>query len=250
MSSVLKLIIFATIFLIIISGFEARSEETKNPIYTRLLQLQPSLDKKLAKDISNEIYRCHKSIGIDKFLLTAIYNQESQINYKAKNCLKGILEKGALEEILDIVQSNMRRPINRDKLKQELKHIPFTVCFDLGIGQINVNTALRHEQCSDLKRLITDYKYNISCSCKVLESFKKAYGSKEDDWWTRYNAGNSEKREIYKQLVLRYYPKKIKENSNKDIKIETNYTDNNTVNTSEEYKLDEEKDEKTLDSQS
>jgi len=187
-----------------------------HPIYHRLLELQPTLNKKLAMSISDEIYKCHKRINVDKFIITAIYNQESSINYKAKNCLKGILHKSALDEIMSIVDKNSIT-INEQKLRDDLTHIPLKVCFDLGIGQINVNTALRYKECTDLNRLITDYKYNISCSCKVLEGFKKRFGHKDKLWWTRYNANNPEKREIYRQLVIRYYPKKKEGSIDEDI---------------------------------
>jgi len=196
------LIVFLVLFIL-----DSNSASAAHPIYRRLLELQPSLDKKLAMSISDEIYKCHKRIGVDKFIMTAIYNQESSINYKAKNCLKGILHKSALDEIMSIINKNAVT-LDEQKLRDDLTHIPFKVCFDLGIGQINVNTALRYKQCTDLKRLITDYKYNISCSCKVLEGFKKRFGHKDKLWWTRYNANNPVKREIYRQLVIRYYPKK------------------------------------------
>ena len=136
-----------------------------------------------------------------------MYNQESQMNYKAKNCLKGILEKEALSEIISIIEKNSYNVVDKEDLKSKLNHIPFKVCFDLGIGQINIDTALRHSQCDDLKRLVTDYKYNISCSCKVLAGFKKRYGHKEKYWWTRYNASTPHKRDIYRNLVMRFYPK-------------------------------------------
>jgi len=194
------------IFLVLTVVIQGKAGAT-HPIYQRLLELQPSLDKPLAMSISNEIYKCHKKIGLDKYIMTAIYNQESSINYKAKNCLKGILAKSAVDEIVSIIGKNSVI-IDEQKLRDELTHIPFKVCFDLGIGQINVNTALRFAQCTDLKRLITDYKYNISCSCKVLEGFKKRFSHKDKLWWTRYNANNPVKREIYRQLVIRYYPKK------------------------------------------
>lgn len=207
--------------ILLIASVESKAVEVADsethPIYSRLIQLQPALDKPLAMSISNEIYKCHKKIGLDKYLMTAIYNQESSINYKAKNCLKGILENGALDEIVDIVKSNSGALLNENKLREDLTHIPLKVCFDLGIGQINVNTALKHANCTDLKRLLTDYSYNISCSCKVLEGFKKRYGHKEKLWWTRYNASNSVKREIYRKLVMQYYPKNVKEEENEDI---------------------------------
>jgi len=97
-------LIFIFVFSIFFTEATAKISKSRHPIYYRLIKLQPKLDKKLALSISNEIYKCHRKIGLDKFLITAIYNQESSMNYKAKNCLKGILEKGALEEIIDIIK--------------------------------------------------------------------------------------------------------------------------------------------------
>lgn len=215
------LVVLVIVFLLLIALTDCEAKgytpANKHPVYHRLIFLQPNLDKDLAMSISDEIYKCHKRTGIDKFIMTAIYNQESSINYKAKNCLKGILENGALDEIIGIVKSNTHLLFNEKRLREDLTHIPLKVCFDLGIGQINVNTALRHPQCKDLQRLLTDHIYNISCSCEVLASFKKKYGKKEKNWWTRYNASNPEKREIYRQLVMRYYPKLKKEDINEDI---------------------------------
>ena len=205
------------IFNLILIISEAQADfSTQHPIYNRLIELQPRINKKLGMSISNAIHQCHKRIGFDKFILVSMYNQESSINYKAKNCLKGILENDALDEILRIVQLNADN-VDHTKLRGELTNIPLRVCFDLGIGQINVNTALRHTQCSDLKRLITDYKYNISCSCKVLEDFQKRYAHKDAYWWTRYNASSPVKREIYRQLVMRYYPEKLEESLDENI---------------------------------
>jgi len=207
------------VLLIALTDCEARStlSEEKHPVYHRLILLQPKLDKKLALSISDEIYKCHKRIGLDKYLITAIYNQESSMNYKAKNCLKGILEKGAMDEIISIIKTNSGILVDEMKLRSDLSNIPLKVCFDLGIGQINVNTALRYPQCADLKRLSTDYKYNIACSCKILEGFKSSLAHKDDLWWTKYNANNPIKREIYRQLVMRYYPRDNSEEDNENI---------------------------------
>ena len=190
-------------------GANLVADPQKHPIYTRLLQLQPKLDKSLAMSISNEIYRCHKKIGLDKYLLVAMYNQESRINYRAKNCQKGILEKEALDKIVSLLNLNENNVFfNVEKLRKELKQIPLKMCFDLGLSQINVNTALKYEICDDLERLVTDYQYNISCSCKVLEGIQRRYALRDEFWWTRYNASSPKKREIYKQLVMEFYPKK------------------------------------------
>lgn len=232
------LIVFFCLSFFIAFRCEAKSN---GPIYDRLIVLQPKIDRQLAKSISDEIYTCHKKIGIDKFLLTAIYNQESELSNKAKNCLKGVIEEKALDEIVSVIESNTKfkkYTLDVANLKKDLNNLPLTVCLDLGIGQINVNTALKQEHCSDLKRLVTDFRYNISCSCKVLDSFKKGYSKSEEDWWTRYNSSNPDKRDLYKKLVMRFYPNTnsdlvtpIKEN--KDSNTEDTVADNKEVSNEE-----------------
>jgi len=73
---------------------------------------------------------------------------------------------------------------------------------DYGIAQINHRTVAAFGLCKN--KLLTDLSYSIKAGAMVLSDFKKRYGHKEENYWTRYNSSNPEKREEYKQLVSRY----------------------------------------------
>lgn len=76
------------------------------------------------------------------------------------------------------------------------------IIVDYGIGQINHRTIRAFN--FDQKKLLTDLTYSVEASAKVLSDFKRMYGKKDPEYWTRYNASNPEKREVYKRLVARY----------------------------------------------
>lgn len=174
---------FISLFILISSYCSAND----NTIYDQIIVLQPKINLKLAKEISSEIQSCSKRIDLDGLILLAIYNQESKLNNSAKNCIRGVID-------------------NTDINKKE-NNTPVMVCLHLGMGQINVTTAINIKHCSDLGRLTKDLKYNLDCSCEILDGFKKMYGKTEKDWWTRYNSSNREKRNSYKKLIMRFYPK-------------------------------------------
>ena len=73
---------------------------------------------------------------------------------------------------------------------------------DYGIGQINIRTIRVFKL--DKKKLLTDLEYSVESSVIVLADFKRMYGHKEQDYWTRYNSSRPSKRQVYKQLVARY----------------------------------------------
>ena len=76
------------------------------------------------------------------------------------------------------------------------------VCTDFGISQIYYKTARSFD--FDLELLTTDLTYSIEAGAKVLVDFKKRYGRRELDWWTRFNASSPIKRQKYKELVERW----------------------------------------------
>ena len=65
---------------------------------------------------------------------------------------------------------------------------PGRVCTDFGISQIYYKTARSFD--FDLELLTTDLTYSIEAGAKVLVDFKKRYGRRELDWWTRFNASS------------------------------------------------------------
>lgn len=73
---------------------------------------------------------------------------------------------------------------------------------DYGISQINHRTAKAFN--IDTNRLLTDLDYSVEAGLIVLADFKKRYGHREEDYWSRYNSSNRQKRTIYKKLVVGY----------------------------------------------
>lgn len=76
------------------------------------------------------------------------------------------------------------------------------VAVDFGIGQINKRTIKAFK--FDKTKLLNDLEYSVEASAKVLADFKRMYGKKDPEYWTRYNAGKLEKRKVYKNLVARH----------------------------------------------
>lgn len=138
---------------------------SKNPIYCQIIKNHPRLDKNYAMTLSNAIYWTAKIHNIDPKKYAAILAQESMYNLKARNCSDG-------------------------------------VCKDYGIAQINVNTAKAFN--FDVKRLTTDLHYSLNAGAIVLADFKRMYGEKDQEYWTRYNSSDKTKRKKYKTLVARY----------------------------------------------
>lgn len=79
---------------------------------------------------------------------------------------------------------------------------------DFGLGQINFKTGEHY--CPQIDRLLVDMHYNLDCSAKILADFKKWYGKKEKNWWTRYNSSSKVFRERYEKRV-NYHKEKISE---------------------------------------
>jgi len=198
--------LFLAIMLVSIALFSST-----HPIYNRMLKLNPDLDKDYALSVSNAIYKCHKDTGIDKYLLVAIYNLESNLDYKQKNCKKSILDDSVIDRIVSFTKG---KPSESKKLRKHLKNMVVKACLDLGLGQINVGTAEKYEECSDFNKLKNDWRYNLACSCSILSKLKDDFGELEPyTFWSRYNTYNPVKRLAYEELVLVYYPsykKKIK----------------------------------------
>lgn len=73
---------------------------------------------------------------------------------------------------------------------------------DYGLSQINHKTIDAFG--FDKDRLLRDMDYSVMAGAKVLADFKRMYGHKEEDWWTRYNSSRTHKRQKYKIDVMRY----------------------------------------------
>ena len=181
-----------------------------HPIYSKMLSLNPDIDKNYAFAVSNEIYNCHKKTGIDKFLLVALFNLESSLDYKQKNCKTALLSENTINNIINQIDI---KPSKIKSIRKKLKNFLVTACVDFGFGQINIKTALKYKECSNIEKLSNDWRYNLNCSCTLLSEIKSNFGKAEPKtYWSRYNTSNPFKRKAYEELVLQYYPKfKMKE---------------------------------------
>lgn len=147
----------------------------KHPSYCQIVKNRPNISKKYAMKVSNAIHQAARKFNVDKKLYTAILAQESMYSVGAKNCKKGL----------------------------DAQNRPVSVCFDYGISQINWRTAKRYEL--NLDSLTSDLKYSIEAGARILRDFKKRYGKKELNWWTRYNSSTEKHRLEYERKVKRWF---------------------------------------------
>lgn len=142
------------------------------PSPSLLKQIQknnPKIEKKRVRELASVIEIVSKRHGIKAQKVAAIAMQESSYKLDEKACYE----------------------------------IKGKVSCDICMMQINDRTAAAFG--FDEARLRTDLEYCVEAGVLVLKDFKRMYGSKEDEWWTRYNASNPEKREIYLAKVSRYF---------------------------------------------
>lgn len=148
-------------------------EEKK--ILSQIKKNNPNLDVEYTATLAKTIVQTSKKYGIHPKVLAAMLMQESAYKISAKNIKCGIsIENGKKDCII----------------------------VDFGIGQINHKTIKAFK--FDRNKLLTDLSYSIEASAKVLADFKRMYGHKESDYWSRYNASTPSKRLVYKRLVARY----------------------------------------------
>ncbi len=108
-----------------------------------------------------------------------------------------------------ILDASNRHGVNPHKiaaiLAQECRyrlHCINKVSKDYGIGQINHKTIKAFNM--DKERLLNDLDYSVEMAVVVLADFKRMYGKREKNWFTRYNSSNPDKRKVYETLVARF----------------------------------------------
>ena len=136
-----------------------------NSVFCQIVKNNPKIDLNYAYRLSNVINKVALEMDINPKRYAAILAQESMYKLDAKNCWDN-------------------------------------VCHDYGIAQINKKTIEAFN--FDKKRLMLDLEYSVKAGAIVLADFKRMYGEKEKDFWTRYNTSHPEKRQKYKQLVTRF----------------------------------------------
>lgn len=151
--------------LLFFVSFQAKGSSPSIKISNKIVKNNPEISKNRSLKIAKLIIEMSKKYDIPSNIYTAILMQESAYKINAKNC-----------------KNNK--------------------CYDYGISQINIMNV-KHYKLS-IKRLTSDLRYSIEAGAMILSYFKKHYGHKEKDWWTRYNAGNPIKRQEYKRKVTRF----------------------------------------------
>lgn len=174
--------VFLLVALILSSSSLFSVDCNIHKIYCQIVRNKPDIDEDYAMELSNIIYTITKKYDIDSRIYTAILAQESMYNLEALNCVTGL--KYTEAEGLYYFKNS-------------------TVCTDIGISQIHYSTIKKYN--FDAEKLTTNLTYSVEAGIKVLSKFKKKYGDKEKDYWTRYNSSNESQREKYRNLVSRYF---------------------------------------------
>ena len=170
----------------------------EHPIYNRIIDLKPDIDKRKAFDLSNQIYKCHKKTGLDKYILLSMYFQESSLDFNAKSKATGLLSKKGIKELENLIRKHSI-VVNDFKLRSDLKKAIVKVIQDFGVTQINYKNVMR--LCPNKSRLLSDIKYAVDCSCKLLSEIKSKY-KHEKRWWSRYHSSTKKYRDRYEHMVL------------------------------------------------
>jgi len=151
----------------------------KNPIFCKIIENKPKLDRGYALELSNIIFKMHRKYDIPIDIFVAILRQESGYS-------------------LDAI--GKRCGLNKDLEKK-------CVYTDFGIAQIHYKTIELWG--FNAQKLTEDLEYSVEAGAKILHDFKKRYAHKEEFWYLRYNCGErgTTDRAIckeYKKMIERY----------------------------------------------
>jgi hypothetical protein len=119
--------------------------------------------------MARAIHKETQKASLDWRLVTAIFFQESSLKLDPQNCVKN-------------------------------------VCQDFGLGQVRLKVWGDHFNI-DQRRILADVDYSVYISVKVLKDYKKRYGSKELNWFTRYHSNKPELRFVYMQRLNQAFQK-------------------------------------------
>lgn len=180
MSNLWYLYILAVVYGV--KAFSAPADTCANhPIYCRILEVRPTVNKKLAFRLSNYIHKYSKKYNTDPLVSVAIAMQESRI-----------------------------RNINRyQTIALPGTSAVLTGVSDIGIFQIHVRTAQRFDISID--RLLTDVEYQVEQHTRILSHKTKVCSRpgnrlrvKPNYTWSCYHSYTPRLRRRYRDLVRRY----------------------------------------------
>lgn len=133
--------------------------------------LQPNLNSKMNRLLTESIYKNAQATGIDWRIAVAIMFQESSLTLDPQNC-----------------------------------KADFTQCNDMGIGQVRYSIWGK-ELKIDKKRMVTDVDYAVGKVFKILAMHKESHGQKEFNWFTRYHSKTPSHRAEYMRRLNKAYAK-------------------------------------------
>jgi len=170
--------LFIILFLLLLDT-QAWSKEGKedvhirHPLYTRIIELSPTLDSEEAMNLSNSISHWSKVYKVDPLRVVAIVKQES--NFRNVNRTTTVLIEGKV--VVGIS--------------------------DVGVGQVNVASALHYG--IDVARLQVDQDYAVEQTCRLLQTKMLDCSYLGEESWSCYHSKSAKERKIYVDQVNRWY---------------------------------------------
>lgn len=156
-----------------------------NPIYCKILKLNPKLEKKFAMELSDKISAKAKAAKVNPLLSLAILMQESTLRHV--NTFK-----------TSKVEEEYCKDGSCFKIVKEINEVN-----DMGIAQINIGTAKMYN--FDIERLYKgDLDYTLDCHYALLKEKMRICASLGEESFSCYHSINEPYRSIYVDMVKRW----------------------------------------------
>ena len=174
------IILFFILFSTSAAAAAAAPDCTQHPIYCKIVEINPSIDRGFAMELSNIIYRAAILYKIDPMISVAIAAQESGIRNTHRTgvgippwCMYAQNDCGIVTSITDI-----------------------------GIFQIHVNTAKSYKL--SMFRLFNDIEYQVHSHMKILKQKLKLCAHLGDEAYSCYHSKTPKYRKAYVKLIRKY----------------------------------------------
>jgi hypothetical protein len=163
--------------------------------------------------LANKLFKAAKRHKIPVNIFAAIGFQESKYIQGLNNKTTGYRHPSKIETeylyikcmesypdiVPDTEEHNNIQSACESKSKKLIIDVVYT---DLGVMQAYQKTIRLYD--FDPDKLLVNMDYALDCAAIILSDFKKMYGQREIDWYTRYNAGDPIKRIEYKNNISRW----------------------------------------------
>jgi len=181
----MRVLFFGLALFMLPTAASAKTYCERNPIYCKIMELQPRMNKSEAMKLSNLIAKAAKKHGVDPMVSVAILNQEN--NFRDKHTWQ--------------ITKKIKNKCGEDSCTQTITETKEV--FDMTIAQINVKTAADYN--FDLVRLFEhDTEYAIDCHFTILKDKIRMCADLGDEAWSCYHSKTPVYREKYVELVSRY----------------------------------------------